>query len=239
MPTKAALYYTCNTHLPAIEAACAWQLYESRPLVDELGTVSLQPIVFGDWNIVLQGRKRSPESMHYQVYTGLQELTSDYVFLCESDVLYHPSHFDFVPPTADAYYYNENTYKIDWFTGKCVFYYTKQVSGCCASRLLLLEHYRKRIERIEKEGKFDRWWGWEPGCHHPPRGIDNYPAIRWMSEYPNVDIRHDKNITKTKWSLEEFRDKRTSEGWTFVEDIPGWGNAVQLMQHYRSINYAD
>lgn len=201
--------------------ACRRQLQAARADCN-LITVSLKPIDFGDKNIVLAG-KRSPESMHRQVLAGLEQIPSGWVFFCESDVLYHPSHFGFTPPTSEAYYYNEHTYKVDAMTGQAVFYYTKQVSGLCADRDLLLEHYQKRIKRIESEGKFNLRIGYEPGCHRPPRGIDNYPATRWMAEYPNVDIRHDHNITKTRWSQNEFRNPRACEGWQLASEIPGWG----------------
>jgi hypothetical protein len=65
--------------------------------------------------------------------------------------------------------------------------------------------------------------GFEPGCHRPPRGVDDFKADRWMSEFPNVDIRHDKNLTPTRWSTDLFRNKNSCKGWTLVDEIPGWG----------------
>lgn len=220
---KTILYYTCNEHRPDIEQACRKQLLKAElPIV----SVSLNfKINFGDVQIVMEGR-RSPEMMHEQILRGLKEIDAGYVFLCESDVLYHPSHFDFQPPTRNVFYYNENTYKVDYATGWTVFYYTKQVSGLCADSDILFEHYEKRVKRIREEGKFDRKIGYEPGCHQFPRGIDDRKAERWMSDYPNLDIRHDRNITKSKRSLLDFRDKRTSEGWKEVESVPYWGRTI-------------
>jgi len=221
---KIILYYTCNTHRDDIEQACRRQLLKAGlPIV----SVSLnQHIEFGAWRCTFTG-KPSAETLHAQIYTGLEFIVDnqlgDVVFFCENDVLYHPGHFEFTPERMDVFYYNEYTYKTDFFNGQSVFYYTKQTSGLCAHAGLLLRHYTRRMERIQAYGKFDRKIGFEPGCHQLPRGVDNHLAVRWMSEFPNLDIRHDRNATRSKWSLEDFRDKRTAEGWTLTDIVPYWG----------------
>lgn len=167
--------------------------------------------------------------MFKQILAGLEALRTDAVFFCEHDVLYHKSHFDFIPPKENTYYYNEHTYKVDSRTGKAVFYHTKQTSGLCAHRELLIEHYRKRIERVEKEG-FSRRMGFEPGSHRRRQRIDDHRAESWMSELPNIDIRHGKNLTPSRWSPEEFRNKRSRRGWKEVKEIPGWGKVKEIMR---------
>jgi hypothetical protein len=219
LPTKGIVYYTDNRGDPAILETVRKKIDNSRN-GHELISVSLQPIDFGK-NITLP-LERSRLAMFKQILAGLEACSSDVVFLCEHDVLYHPSHFDFIPPKKDVYYYNENVYKVDSKTGQAVFYWTKQTSGLCAYRELLLEHYRKRVAKVEAEG-YDHSLGYEPGNHPPPRGLDNVPAKRWMSEVPNVDIRHGCNLTATRWDPSQFRDKNTCLGWTLVDAIPGWG----------------
>jgi hypothetical protein len=186
----------------------------------KLVSVSLKPLDFG-LNVTLP-LERGTLTMFRQILAGLEHCEADIVFFCEHDVLYHPSHFEFVPPKKDVYYYNEHTYKVDVETGKAVFYYTKQTSGLCAYRDLLIRHYRERIQKVEREG-FTRGMGFEPGCHRPPRGVDNYPAERWMSPFPNVDLRHSKNLTQTRWDPAHFRNPKACEGWTEAVEIPGWG----------------
>lgn len=200
----------------------------------QIVSVSLKPLAFGR-NIVLN-RQRGILTMFKQILVGLEASTADIVFLCEHDIFYARGHFDFVPPEHDAFYYNENTWKVRAEDGLCVFYYTKQTSGLCAYRDLLIEHYRKRIAKVEQNARdmlakdgmvknegFSRHLGFEPGCHRYPRGVDNYPAKRWMSEYPNLDIRHDKNLTPNRWSRDLFRDPNSCLGWTEVEAVNGWG----------------
>jgi hypothetical protein len=177
---------------------------------------------FGTKNIVLP-LKRGYLTMFKQILTGLETLETDFAFLCEHDVLYHPSHFEYTPPTDDAYYYNENVWHVNAETGEALFYWTKQVAEVCANRELLVEHYRKRVKRVEDEGKYHMSIGFEAGAHKLPRGIDDYPAESRMSEYPNIDIRHNKNLTPSRWSQDEFRDKKTCQGWKLTDEVPGWG----------------
>lgn len=168
------------------------------------------------------GQPRGYLTMFRQILAGLEACEADVVFLTEHDVLYHPCHFDFIPIREDVYYYNEHTYKVDAKDGKAVFYYTKQTSGLCASRELLLQHYRTRVKRVEEEG-FTRQMGFEPGTHSPPRGVDNFKAEGWWARLPNVDIRHKTNLTESRWDPKQFRSQRSCRGWTMVDEVPGWG----------------
>ena len=206
--------YTCNTHSLDIEMACRAQLGKARNSY-ELGTISRQPIDFGDWNIVVD-LPRSPLTMHYQIYAGLEQIGTDVVFLCESDVLYHPSHFEFTVPTSEIFYFNTNVWKVRYPDGHAVWSDDlQQVSGICASRKLLLEFYRHRVTQIEKEG-FNKHY--EPG----PK-LGNYQTANWQSTYPNVDIRHRNTLTASKWSPDEFRNKRYAKGWKEADRVEGWG----------------
>src|SRR3990167_2399302 len=98
--TKGIVYYTCNTHRQEIDEACRTHLSHCRN-GHSLTVISLnKPIDFGEQMLVLEGA-RGPEMMHRQILAGLRAASADVVFLCESDVLYHPSHFDFIPKRRD------------------------------------------------------------------------------------------------------------------------------------------
>jgi glycosyltransferase involved in cell wall biosynthesis len=231
--TKGLVYYTDNKCDKTILESAQKQLIKCTNNY-KIMSVSLLPISFGQ-NIVMN-RERGILTMFKQILAGLEALDTDIAFLVEHDILYHPSHFEFVPPKNDVFYYNENTYKVDAKTGQALFYYCKQTSGLCAYRSLLIEHYRRRIEKVEqnkrdllakgekvKNDGYSRHMGFEPGCHTPPRGVDNYKAERWMSESPNIDIRHDTNLTPNRWNQDQFRDKNSCLGWMLTDSVPGWG----------------
>jgi glycosyltransferase involved in cell wall biosynthesis len=226
--SKGIIYYTDNRHDPVILSAAQRQIKsccDGMPIV----SVSLQPIEFGR-NIVFQG-ERGVLTQAKQILIALENSTSDIIFFCESDVLYHPSHFNFTPPRKDVFYYNDNKWKVDYNTGQALFYHCAQVSGLCAYRDLLLEHYRKRIARIEKEGVYDHKIGYEPGAHQFPRGIDEYTYEMWNSEFPNIDIRHNRTMTANRWSQDQFRDKNTCLGWQMSDEVPFWGKTKDNFQN--------
>lgn len=216
---KGIVYYTDCRLNPLIMKACQNQLRRSVNGY-EIVSVSLEPIDFGH-NYTLD-LERGILTMFKQILKGLEFCDADYIFLCEHDILYHPSHFEFVPPKDDRYYYNANCWKVDFTTGTALTYICNQVSQLCASRNLLLEHYRKRVAHVAANG-YSRRCGFEPGTHRPPNGLDFFKADTWRSKFPNIDIRHDKNLTPSRWQQDQFRDQRHCRGWEMAEGVPGWG----------------
>jgi len=215
--TKGIVYYTDNRLDPAIAKACQRQLEKSGlPIV----SVSLKPIDFGE-NIVLD-LERGNLTMFKQILAGLEAIDTDVVFLAEHDVLYATEHFNFDTPSNDVVYYNQNSWKVNAETGHALFHYASSTSGLCASRELLLEHYRKRVQMVEENG-FSRRMGFEPGTNKRKERVDDLRSEVWMSEIPNIDIRHDKNLTRSRWRKDQFRNQKYTRGWQESSEVPGWG----------------
>lgn len=160
--------------------------------------------------------------MFTQILVGLEVANCDVVYFCEHDVLYHPSHFDFVPPDAERVFYNQNVWKVDANTGRALHYRCSQTSGLCAHRDVLLAHYRRRLQLVRERG-FTRNMGFEPGTHGRPERVDDLKSDAWMSALPNVDIRHGTNLTSSRWRKEDFRNQKYTAGWTEGDGVPGWG----------------
>lgn len=218
--TSGVIYYSDNRPDPAILEACRRQLKVAaagRPIV----SVTLGAPVDLGTNIVVSAQP-GYLTMARQILTALEWLEADVVFFCEHDLLYHPSHFDFEPSDGQTYFYNQNTWKVDAATGRAVHYRCEQLSGLCVDRALAVDHFRRRVAQIERSG-FSRRMGFEPGKPIKRGGLDDYPRATWMSAAPNIDIRHDRNLTRSRWSPEEFRDQRYCQGWTEADAVPGWG----------------
>lgn len=229
--SKGIVYYTDNQLDPAIMKACQEQLVKSVN-GHRVISVSLGSLPFAE-NIALE-MERGYLAMFKQILAGLEALQTDIVFLAEHDMLYHPSHFQFVPLSRDCFYYNTNVWKVRYSDGHALHYDCKQTSGLCAYRDLMIEHYRQRVANTEaallllgNTHNYRNWirkQGFEPGTHGRAERVDNHKSDAWQSEYPNIDIRHDKNLTPSRWRQEDFRNKKYCAGWTEAEEVPGWGH---------------
>jgi hypothetical protein len=216
--TKGCIWYSdCRPPPEILRASQATVERSGLPIV----ACTLQPIDWAVQRIVLP-LERGPLTMFRQILAALEVLTTDIVFFCEHDVLYAREHFDFTPDRCDCYYYNQHVWKVRASDGHALHYRCNQTSGLCADRDLLLAHYRQRVALVEAIG-FTRAMGFEPGTHNRPERVDNVGHRTWCSTVPNVDIRHDVNMTASRWSIDEFRNQRFTEGWTEGDGVPGWG----------------
>lgn len=216
---KGIVFYSDCRPDPAILDACREQL---KSAAGDLPIVSctLKPVDLG-LNIVLP-LERGYLTMARQILIALEMSSADVIFFAEHDLIYHASHFQFTPEREDAFYYNQNCWRVDYCCGNALFYYANQLSGLCAYRQVLLDHFRERVARIEKEG-FSRSMGFEPGTRKIRHGgVDDRPFATWMSEVPNIDIRHKHTLTPSRWKKEQFRNQRYTAGWTESDSVPGW-----------------
>jgi hypothetical protein len=218
-PTKSVLYYSDGNAPPEILQACRRTIeWSGLPIV----AVTLAPINWPAATNIVVPRSRGYLTLFKQILIGLIAAESDVVFFAEHDVAYHRQHWTFTPPSADRYWYQMNWWKVNAETGHAITYTAKQTSQLCADRQLLIEHYRKRIAMVEAQG-FSRRTGFEPGTHRRPERVDDLTSDTWMSPVPNIDIRHGRNLTPSRWNPNQFRDKRNCAGWTEADEIPGWG----------------
>jgi hypothetical protein len=211
---KGIVYYTDSLLDEKVAKPVREQLAKSGlPIV----SVSLKPLDFGT-NIVFDG-ERGYLTMFKQILAGLEASDADVIFFAEHDVLYPEEHFQFTPHDRKIYY-NRNVWHYRTTDGHAISYDAKRLSQLCAYRTTLIEHYRKRVELVEKHG-FTRRMGFEPGTHGRPERVDDLKSEYWDSPRPAVDIRHAQNLTASRWHPSEFRDQRNCQNWR-EGTIPGW-----------------
>jgi hypothetical protein len=227
------IYYTDNRlegsrYEKVLELSCKSILDSGLPIV----SCSLRPIDFGE-NIVLENRQRSYPTMALQILMALEKSTHKYIFFCEHDCLYHPSHFDFVPPTDDVYYYNVNNYR--WLYGEnyaITYSGLTSLSMMCCNRETAIKHYKYRLQVIEEQGlenhrsREPRWarkFGYEPGTKPKRRGgITDEGYVKRRSELPNIDIRHRRTFSSPKVKLEDFIHPPADFTEVTLDKVPGW-----------------
>lgn len=227
---KGIVYYTDNRLDPLIMRTCQHQLSKSTN-GHHIVSVSLSKIDFGE-NIVLP-RQRGYLTMFEQILAGIERCNAEIVFFAEHDVLYPPSHFEFVPPDPSKFYYNMNVWKVDFATGHALRYDCKQTMALCGYREVLLKHYAERVRRTAEKltelgdtREFRNWirqQGFEPGTHGRAERVDDLTSETWWSEVPMIDIRHENNLTPSRWRQDQFRNSRSCRNWQEADEIPGWG----------------
>jgi hypothetical protein len=218
--TFGLVYYTDNTPTPDIFLGCQAQL---KRCAEQWGypiiSVSHKPIDLGK-NIVVDF-ERSVLSMFKQMLIGIEACETDAIFMIEHDVIYHPSHFQFVPGEHDRFYYNRNMWNVSSLDGAAVWYKHNDISHLCAFRDLLLRHYRQVAKNVEEHG-FDRRLGFSP-----PRGLPDDQRYgrhaTYMSAIPNINIRHPNAFTRQRMTKEQFSGPNARRGWTESDSVPGWG----------------
>jgi hypothetical protein len=217
------VFYTDNLLRPEIANLCSRQLIAASGGM-EIITVGLNQSAGFGTQVTMFGQ-RGVIQMHRQILVGLETSKADYVFLAEHDVLYHPSHFEFSPPRGDSFYYNVNVWRCRWPDGHAVWADdTQQVSGLCAARPLLISFYQQRLAQLAVEG-FNRHY--EPGLKQTVGGqrVENWTAL-----VPNLDIRHDANLTLSKWAPEQFRNRKYARGWKEADEVMGWGKTADVFK---------
>lgn len=235
--TKGIVYYTDSRLEDTLIASMVRNQISKACGSKRIVSVSLAKLDWGD-NIVLP-LQRGYLTMAKQILAGLKEQTADIIFFCEHDVLYHPSHFEFVPPRRDTFYYNNNVWKVRMEDGHAMRVDDmKQLSGICAYRDLLIQHYEKKVSLLEAKmkevgegeefNKYVREVGFEPATHGRIPELVGM-AESWEAEHPNIDIRHDNTLTPSRWSPDQFRNKKYTEGWQESDIIPSWGKFADLI----------
>ncbi len=244
--TKGIIFCTDNELSPKI----AWEV--QRRIID-IAKERKMPIVtaalkrrlnFGNTNIYFPTLIRGRFTHFKQMLSALEHSTADSIFFCEADILYHPSHFDFSPPTKEAYYYNKNNWLV-WINEGVASTVDVNIplSMLCADRELLIGHYRRKIakvlarqreilargEQMKNQGVPNNMSG-EPGGEWRDEKVDDYPMKIWASELPNLDLRHENNLTKGKRYPKDYHNRYWAKGWKESKEIPGWGKVSDIIQ---------
>lgn len=232
MKEKGIIYYTDNALDESIATPVMRTILQAGlPIVSS----SLEAIPFGD-NEVMH-RKRGFATMVMQIVSCLERSKSKYVFFCEHDVLYHPSHFEFTPDKDDTFFYNLNTWRWKFGSGIAIQHDRMiSLSGLCVNRKFALDHFNRRLlaaidKRLDKEvdpaPKQARIWGFEPGTKSTKRGgFSNDKYETWESFYPNIDIRHKNTLTMNKTTLGAFIHKPKWWKEIPITEVPGWSLAT-------------
>lgn len=187
------IYYTANQNSDYFMANTQKYLLEAvgnTPII----SISFKPTILGDncTNYCIGEQKRSNYMIYKQVLMGVQKAKTKYVAMAEDDMLYHPSHFVYRPPSDDIFSYNVNKWSIfSWINPPFFsFRVRKLMNSLIVSRDSLLRNLEQRYNKYPELEKippdiYQHYWG-EPGRFENHLGITPIKCEEFMSESPNI-----------------------------------------------------
>lgn len=184
---KGIVYYTNNV----IDGSLLDK--ENKMFIKDSGldivSVSHKPIDFGK-NIVVD-KPSCGQSLLEQVIIGIENSDADYIYLCEHDCLYHPSHFGYI---TDRIAYNSNVYSLN-YKG---YQHSKRLfplSSMSGEKGLLLDAMKDKLAICKNNG--GKIHIYEPGRGEGKYG-KGFNVDSYESEFPIIDVRHNKTFTSRK-----------------------------------------
>lgn len=229
MSSKGLVYYTDNHGPTNILDICRRQIQKCIDMYNlPLISISQKPMDFGK-NIVMD-IGRSNESIFKQILKGVEESDTEILFLLEHDLLYNPSHFNFMPENDKTFYYDRNRWSVCADTGKAIFYHTNVPSMLCAYRSLLVKHYAKCVKSMEHRGFRSRYG------YSPPKGLPKEERVGKTANYfsmgASLDIRRSDAWTRRRMNKSQFRSERGCKGWFESDSVPGWGRTKDRFDEF-------
>lgn len=216
------LYYTSNREAEEFESRIRRNILSAcgdLPIV----SVSQKPIEFGQ-NIVVGDVGASGFNMFRQVQIGLAAVMTEFVISAESDCLYPPDYFQFVPPRDDVCYRNTNLYVMPQHRP----FFWRKWEGATHAQVIGRDFYMDRLNYLFR-GAPD--WSVEERNFPKERrlGEDVFKPeqiVYYESENPVVQI-------KTSQSMRHY----TNSDRVDRHELPYWGTGVQFRSLYYDIGW--
>lgn len=170
---------------------------------------------------------RSHLNIYRNALIGAKSARTKYIALCEDDVLYHKSHFDYRPPDG-VFGYNMNVWSIYTWVKPAIFSYKdrRNLSQLICERDLFIEAMEERFAKYTDDvtTPIERWA--EPGKYEGLLGVTERKSAEFYSEMPNVAFSHETALSFLNLG------KRKKLGNLKALEIPYWGKAEDVLKYY-------
>ena|SRR3990167_2242140 len=212
--TGSIIYVSSNRETPEFEAKIIKDLLSKSnglPIV----SVTHKPVDLG-FNICVGDVGTSGYNFCRQVLMACENSDSDYVISAESDCLYSPDYFTFVPPRLDVPYRNTNIYVQGRPYGT---FYRKK--GSTFSQVVNRQFY---IDRLK--GLFGNAPQWDTTLKNWPKewGKKLFNEFEYFkTDYPCLSF-------KTGLGMRSH----SPHGETRWHKLPYWGDTLELIQKYET-----
>ena len=203
------VYYTANKEREDFEAKIRQKLLDvmgNLPLI----SVSHKPLPgFGD-NICVGEQPFCDATAHRQLLIGLKKATTPFVLAAESDCLYPPEYFTFVPPLGDqAYRYGDVRILYNWIGPRSQGKFWRK-PFCEGAQMCGREQWIRSIEWALRKVN-----GWEK--RRPGIVFNSGLQYTWTSKNAVISCKTTDALRKYAGVTEESSD-----------ELPYWGSAEKL-----------
>ena len=217
MTRSTIIYYTSNREKPDFEERVRENILKVKgdlPII----SVSHKPIDFGK-NICVGDVGTSGFNMFRQVQIALREADTDFVISAESDCLYPPDYFQFIPPRLDMCYRTDNLYVMP--DARDYFFYKKE--GATHAQVIDRQFYLDTLNRLFQDAPE---WSVEE---------KNFPKERLRQE--DVFLPHEIAHWTTENPIFQIKTHRgmryyTRSDRTPILELPYWGNGKSARAFY-------
>lgn len=216
------VYYTANA-IPEGFAEKTQEILFVASAEHPIVSVSQKPINFG-LNIVVD-LPRSHLSIYQQALIGAKAARTEYIALCEDDVLYSSKHFKY-RPTEGKFAYNLGYWSLFTWSPK-VFSYKgrKNLCNLICNRKLFIEAIEERFAAYP-DGKVNLGLWAEPGKYERQLGVIVRETEEFYTDPPNIMFSHE-----TALSFDNLGTRKRM-GPLKAIDIPYWGRAEEIASFY-------
>jgi len=210
-PLATILYYTSNQEDSGFEEKVRENILKNcgnLPII----SISQKPIKFGK-NVCVGNVGVSGFNMFRQVQIGCELAKTKFIISAESDCLYPPDYFTFIPPRDDVCYRNSNLYVMP--DRRDFFFHKKE--GATHAQIVGREFYLKTLEKL-----FDGAPEWSVAEKNFPKERlgqeDVFTEIEYyQTENPVVQIKTHKGMRYY-----------THSDRTPIITLPYWGEGKQF-----------
>lgn len=202
MKDRTIIYYTSNRENPAFEKRVTDCLRSQSGRI-RIISVSQKPIEFGD-NICVGELPFNETSLLKQILIGLKAADTKYCIAAESDFIYPPEYFQFVPDKDDRCYRYTNVW-VRWIKKNGWFYKKYYSEGC---QICGRQYWIDCIEKALNEGV--------SAAYVFPVSLRN----RWSSDNPAVSFKTGNGLHKKSGLKRSVKPVRT---------LPYWGECDEFI----------
>jgi hypothetical protein len=209
------IYYTSNREKENFERKIQDNIIKNCGDIPII-SVSQKPIDFGR-NICVGNVGFSDHNGMRQMLIGAREAKTTYIISCESDFLYPPDYFKFIPSDKNECYRYDNVWIAYKWESRGGFRFKRYSEGAqVCGRKLLIEKYEKRLDGLPE---------WIDGKPDDARKAP-FQKYKWKwfgSDIPCISFKTGDGVRNLTWVTDTVPSQ---------DNLPYWGNIDELRKNY-------